>query len=469
MSLSLLKWCLTSSVKSRSPNHPRSFLLYCTSVQVRPLLADPLSRLFNLSVNSRIVPKIWKMAHICPIPKSTPAKLNDLRPISILPFPGKLLERLVLTSIKDTLLKHYDDSQFGFRPKSSTTAAVISLHESLTKFLDDPATCGAMIATYDYSKAFDRLRTDIIINRLMQCQLPKSFIQWIFSYLTNRHQHVMVGTAKSVQTKVTSGVPQGSVLGPYLYAIATATLQKRSACVHLVKYADDTTLCLPIFKNSDNAHILLEHDHILSWSRSMNLDVNASKCQNVVIRKRNFQRPFDILSQQRTNSLRVLGIWFNEAGNWSAHIDIMSRIASRRLFALRLLKSTITRENLKLVYFALVRSVIEYCAPVFVSASNSDLARIDRMQSRFHKIMCPPDCTEQCLPSLRDRRSLLAMRFLKQTMNPNHILHQYLPPRSKSGRFVLPYRRTNCRSRSFFLYMCKVYNHVTRRDDLEDF
>lgn len=442
--------------KSKSSPDMPTILYQCANV----FLADPLSRLFNLSINSRIMPKVWKTAFICPIPKSTPAKLNALRPISLLCLPGKLLERFVLTSVKETILKNYDDSQFGFRPRSSCSAAIISLHDHLTEFLDDPTTCGAMIATYDYSKAFDRLRTDIIINRLVQCRLPMGFVQWILSYLTDRYQQVKIGLTKSELTRVTSGVPQGSILGPYLYAVATATLRKVNDCVHLVKYADDTTLCFPIFLNSSNAHILQEHQHILNWSKSMSLDINDSKCQNVVIRKRNFQLPFDILKLYRVSSLRVLGVWFNEAGNWSTHMDMVSKIASRRLFALRLLKPTISKENLKVVYFALVRSVLEYCAPAFVSATNSDLTRLEKIQSRFHKILCTPDCRDACLPDLRARRDELSLRLLSSIMSGNHILRSLLPQKSLTGRFILPHHFSSRRGNTYFLYVCQLFNLV---------
>lgn len=349
-------------------------------------------------------------------------------------------------------------NNYGFRPKSSTLSAIISLHEHVTRILDDPQTCGSMIATYDYSKAFDRLHTDIIINRLVQCNFPKKFVLWVLNYLTHRYQQVKIGTTTSEMTRVTSGVPQGSILGPYLYAISTATYKKINDYVHLVKYADDTTLCFPIFLNSDNVHILQEHKQLLSWSDSMSLDINESKCKNVVIRKRNFQLPFDILVSTRADSLKVLGVWFNDKATWTTHIEAISKLASRRLFAMRILKQSISRPNLKLVYFALVRSVLEYCAPAFSLLSKSDSSRLDRIQKRFHSILCSGDCSKPCLPALSDRRSALSMKLLTKIMSPDHILYSLLPRLSSSGRFILPQRATTRRCKTFFLSMCEMYN-----------
>ena len=80
------------------------------------------------------------------------------------------------------------------------------------------------------------------MNRLIQCNFPRLFVRWVYDYLTNRLQFVAVGCERSSVTDVTSGVPQGSVIGHYLFSVATSAFTTVSQYSHLVKYADDKML-----------------------------------------------------------------------------------------------------------------------------------------------------------------------------------------------------------------------------------
>ena len=135
-----------------SPDIPN--ILYKRAASV---LALPLTKLMKLSVEQCSIPKMWKRALVSPIPKTRNPNLDDIRPISLLSPPAKILERIVLNSIKDMLLENYDACQFGFRPGSSTQCALVSLHDQITRHLDDSSTFAVLLLSYDYSKAFDRL------------------------------------------------------------------------------------------------------------------------------------------------------------------------------------------------------------------------------------------------------------------------------------------------------------------------
>ena len=95
--------------------------------------------------------------------------INDIRPITLLPIPSKILEHLVLQSVKEYLLSCYGPEQFGYRPFSSTVCVLISLHHHITAFLEKPEIVGMQIVSYDLSKAFDRLKPDVILCRLQDC------------------------------------------------------------------------------------------------------------------------------------------------------------------------------------------------------------------------------------------------------------------------------------------------------------
>ena len=114
----------------------------------------------------------------------------------------------MLSSINDIILSNYEDHQFVFRPKSSTQCALVYLHDQVTKYLGDPTTLGVRIVTYDYSKAFDRLRFDLLIHRMLG--FPPAVIKGFADYFRNRTQVVRVGEGESGVAEVTSCVPQGS-------------------------------------------------------------------------------------------------------------------------------------------------------------------------------------------------------------------------------------------------------------------
>ena len=453
-------WDLLKRMSSKKASADLPTLLYKRSAVI---LAEPLSRLFTQSVQECKVPSCWKIASVSPIPKTKTPNVNDHRPISLVPLPAKLLETLVLQSMKQEFLQHFGERQFGFRPKSSTKCALISLHEHLTQNLDDIQTDGALIVTYDYTKAFDRLRGDLILDRLAKCNFPLEFLKWLKDYLSNRYQYVRIGNVCSDKVLVTSGVPQGSVLGPYLFAVTTGSFSPKGKDCHLTKYTDDTTICFPIHKSPQNHHIVAEHENLLTWSSKMDLKINAAKCKSLLIRKTSNCERVSLPGVCGVDSLTILGVVFNYRGSWSSHISKVIKAASQRFYPLRILRPSLTNSDMKIVYYGIIRSLLEYCAPLFIGISISDSKRLDRIQHRFHRLLCGNVCPEECLQRLDSRRSELALRLFKAAMAKDHILHSYLPMRSRSGRFILPSRRTVRRGKSFFLITSELYNACTQR------
>ena len=170
----------------------------------------------------------------------------------MLHFFGKIFERLVFAHVKTLLECHFGPNQFGFRSQSSTTYALISLHNFVTEKLDSPQVKGVQIFALDLSKAFDMLRHDLIIQRLIDCNLSWSLVTWIASYLSNRTQSVRYNNLISNTNVITSGVPQGRILGPAIFDVVFGVLNSVSNTSALFKYADDVTLAVPIFLNGDN-------------------------------------------------------------------------------------------------------------------------------------------------------------------------------------------------------------------------
>ena len=137
-----------------------------------------------------------------------------------MPAAGKLLECIVLNEIKTQLVAGCGPTQLGYLPKSSTARALVALYEYITCFLDDPDVSGLQVVSNDYSEAFDRLQKNDRIQRLKECSISAPTVPWICDYLTDRQLCIRVGTACSNIATVDSGVPPGSVSGPFPHALA---------------------------------------------------------------------------------------------------------------------------------------------------------------------------------------------------------------------------------------------------------
>lgn len=425
------------------------------------MIAEPLCFLFNWSLSQGIVPKVWKCAKVTPIPKSSSVNPNDLRPISILPIPAKVMEKLMLKRIKTLALSCFSLNQFGFRPLSSTTCALISLHDFCTRCLERPDVVGVQITTYDFSKAFDRIRHDTILHRLLECNFSVQIVRWISSYLDNRTQFVQIDGFRSDTKHVASGVPQGSILGPFLFSMTTGSFAlNREECkdCKLIMYADDFTICSPIFIRSTNPHISKAHESLLQWSTEKCFLLNVKKCKTLVIPRKVDCTPVALDQVEVVQELKLLGVTLNNKGNWSNHVRKIVTQASRNLYVIRILKHSLPKNHLITIYKGVVRAILEYSSPLFVSLSKKDSLKMERVQRRFHRILCGGQCEEHHFTPLADRRKLAAIKLFKKAISTNHILNSLLPIVSSSGRYMLPYIKYTRRQNSFVPFVAFLLN-----------
>ena len=442
------------STHKSSPDLPTK--LYKSAASI---LAEPLTKIFEQSFANAEVPNIWKIAAVVPVPKiNTPETVDDVRPISLLPTAEKILEHVVLRFAKPFFLREYGCEQFGFRPGSSTTCALIALHDHVTKCLDDRKVAGVQIVTYDFSKAFDRLRHDIILKRLIECDMPGELIDWLSSYLEGRQQYVKVGAVSSTLVQVTSGVPQGSLLGPFLFSVVMGSLQIQSSDCHVIKYADDVTLSMPIYKDTSNLHINQAHDQLTTWSTEIGLQLNINKCKALVIPKSAMCSPIHLPGVQFVSKVTLLGVIFNSTCTWTDHVDRIVKTASRRLFPLRLMKPHLNANELKYVYFGIMRSVMEYAAPLFVGLSKTDANKLQSLQDRFHRLLCGKSCRQACLPSMEERRERQAVKLYNSALAQEHVLSGIICHASKSGRYILPHIHSSRRLNSFVIKVAILIN-----------
>lgn len=231
-------------------------------------LCPAIAHLFNRSLHESSVPLCFKRANVVPIPKSkTPANLSDFRPISLLPVLSKVFEKIITTKfILPVVSRRVSPSQFAYisRPGSGPTCALVLAYHQILSYLD--ASSGAVrLLSVDFSKAFDKLLHSRIISACNNFHLPSHIVNWIASFLSSRKQRVSLGEVFSSWSDVTSGIPQGSILGPILFCLAIDNLSHACPNSSIIKYADDVSI-LHFLRSSSDDHLQSEWDNIVSWS-----------------------------------------------------------------------------------------------------------------------------------------------------------------------------------------------------------
>ena len=259
-------------------------------------LAYPISKLFQVSYNSGIIPQEWKMANVVPIhKKDKKIDVTNYRPISLTCIIMKIFERIVRDEI---MLKCYhliNDKQHGFLPKKSCETQMLYFHESVTLSMNNDNQTD--VVYFDFSKAFDSVNHDILLLKLkQQFGINGRLLKFLVDYLSNRQQCVVIGGEKSEFRDVTSGVPQGSILGPLLFVMF---INDMINCVtdgtNIALYADDTKIWREIIHWDD--HIMLQNDinNLYQWSLENKMYFNLDKCKVLSIAK-NFLNKFCLFS-----------------------------------------------------------------------------------------------------------------------------------------------------------------------------
>ena len=429
-----------------------------------PILSTYIAHIINDSILCKKVPHLFKIAHIIPIPKCSPPALNSLRPISLLSLPAKLLEKAVLLFVKDGLERLIDIYQFAYRSHSSTTCAIIRIHDFVTTCLDESKSKAVSLIFLDLAKAFDSVPHRLLLKKLYNFSLsnnnvlPLGFLYWVDNYLCNRFQCTRFKGITSDLTLLSSGIPQGSLIGPILFSIFVSDLNAINLPVKngiIVKYADDTVLGTCIY--NDTSIVKYNYDVVAAWLCDNFLRLNHDKSNELVIPKTNFDVNDLPVIVSRTDSMNYLGFVLNKQFNFTSHIDYICKTASKRIHCLRIIKPLVRKDQLLTVYFSTIRSILEYASPVFCHLPISLAVKLNKIQNRIIKLIncnCENFNCKICnIQTLSVRRDIASQKlFINVLKNPSHVLFQLRPRSLPSGRLEIPICKTNRRQNSFFPY-----------------
>ena len=283
------------------------------------VLAGPIARVCNISLSTGIFPDIFKQAIIHPVFKGggkDPRDPGSYRPISILPSLSKILE----TAVRDALLDWLNlqgfipDSQFGFLPGRSGTMALACAQ---TDWIEAKASGQVVgVLAFDFSAAFDTIACRTLLTKLESANVTGIPLKWINSYMSGRYQRVLWNHNLSKPRPLTHGVPQGSILGPLLFLVMIADMQRSvigdSPNANLMAYADDSTLYAHA-KNLDLLRVDLERlsDKMISYCQGTGLVLNKDKTQLLVSSSKKFQINVGSSLISASPVLKLLGVEFN--------------------------------------------------------------------------------------------------------------------------------------------------------------
>ena len=182
----------------------------------------PLQVIYQNILLSSIHPDMWKLANVIPIFKKGDKQLiKNYRPISLLPICGKSFEKIIFLNTNNLITKN----QSGFRPGDSITDQLLYLVNEIHNAFDDPKSLAVRAVFLDISKAFDKVWHDGLLFKLNQNGITGNLLKLFVNYLHNREQRVVLNGSFSDYSPIESGVPQGSVLGPYYFLSTLTTLK----------------------------------------------------------------------------------------------------------------------------------------------------------------------------------------------------------------------------------------------------
>lgn len=456
-----------------------------------PQILPYLTHIINHCLEFGVFPDNWKRAIIYPIPKiKNPFEFKDLRPISVLPTLSKLLERVVEQQIREHI-SQFDilpDIQSGFRKMHSCETALLGITDDIFRGTDQGLV--TVLVLLDFSKAFDTLNHDMLLAILKYFRFGQTTITFFQNYFENRYQSVKICQNLSSPLEISSGVPQGSILGPLLYTLYTSNFNKYISSCSMHLYADDTQIYrsfCTVDIDAEITRINADVSALVKVSKDHALNINAKKSSVLVfgpVRNRLVVLPrinIHVDGQQitPTDSAKNLGLTFDYCLRFKPHINNCLRTAYANLKAIYNNRHYLNPKIKTILCESLVLSRFNFCDSVYGPCLDaSDKRRIQVIQNsclrlifgirRRHSISHKLVHTGWLNMSNR-RRLHSACLFHKIVINktPSY-LSRKITYRSDvhnvnvrfKGSLTPPQHRTEFFKRSFSYQITNIYNGI---------
>ncbi len=382
---------IASSIQSFKSTAPGPDGISIKTLKLLPNhFASYLYLIFNSSLSTSKIPDAWKKANITPVPKpGDKSEPDNYRPISITCCCCKILESLIASYIHKYLdiENILSPAQHGFRPGYSCETQLNGFWADVVNSINSGIQVDAILL--DFAKAFDKVSHSRLLTKMHAIGIENQLVNWTKAFLTDRTQRVSVDGVLSGEVCITSGVPQGSVLGPLLFIIFINDLAQKID-IPLRLFADDCIIYRPIKSVNDVAILQKCLQMIFAWCIENGMVLNIKKCLCITFSiKTQFIIAIYLLGDiilSRVTSCKYLGINFNSNSSWDEHMGIIFNKAHSSLLAIQRSFKNCTSKTKELLYFSLVRSLLEYASTLWdphISSKATFLEKIQRRAARF--------------------------------------------------------------------------------------
>ena len=291
--------------------------------------------------------------------------------------------------------------------------------EIWTKFVDSgiPWDCIYL----DFAKAFDSVPHERLLSKVKACGINGKVWGWIRDFLHDRKQRVVLGQERSQWRPVTSGIPQGSVLGPLLFIIFINDLPKEIESYTKI-FADDTKLFKAIEDATDSNIIQCDLQKLLDWSKKWQLPFNTAKCKVLHYGKDNphFNYIMENNILKKALEEKDLGVTFDDNLNFKIHIRNITAKANSRVGLIKRSFLHLSIDSFIPLFKALIRPLLEYCSNIWFPVTQLEINEIEKVQRRATKL----------IPSLKntpypDRLKYLNLHTLKFRRERNDMIQTF--------------------------------------------
>ena len=410
-------------------------------------ISIPIHMLWEHSFSKGKIPASLKQQFITPIhKKDSKADPANYRPVSLTSHVIKVFERVIRNSLVDYLEKNFllSDKQHGFRRGRSCLTQLLSHYDNILKNLNEGREVDVIYL--DFSKAFDKVDHSLLLRKLEFYGISGKLYDWIKNFLTNRKQVVTVDGQHSDPEDVTSGVPQGTVLGPLLFLVDINDLEEVVDHVDPSSFADDTRLSGSIQQEGDMVLVQEDLNKVVEWSLQNNMVLHEGKFEYLCYRTgrpkwledlpftndRNLEYTTPAgFSLSPKDSVKDLGVTLTPDCNWSTHINLMTA-GARQLagWALGVFRDRTTTVMMT-IWKSLIRCKLEYCCPLWHPHKLEDIRAIEDVQRFFTRHVCGLQDTDywgrlkalrlQSLQRRRERYIIIHVWKLLHNKVPNDI------------------------------------------------
>ena len=457
-------------------------------------LIPTITSIVNFSITTSDFPPILKQAHVAPLLKKESLDRDNLkhfRPVSNLNFISKIIEKAVVKQLSEHLdiNKISVPFQSAYKKGHSTETALLRVQNDIIHNLTHNN--NVILLLLDLSAAFDTVDHSILLRRMEQTfGVKDSALLWFHNYLTGRSQQVLIGDTLSSPTTLQYGVPQGSVLGPYLFTLYTAPLvdliSDFGVGFHL--YADDTQVYTPI--TTDSATSTLETieiltKHIKFWMINNKLQLNDDKTELIVFRRKGTEliaNEVFVNNSKIKNSLvvRNLGVYLDEFLTMSDHISKLCQSLYYHIGNVSRIRDVLDTECTQLLINSLVTSRLDYCNSLLHGIPKFSIERLQKMQNRAAKVITQSKIHDHVTPILKQLHWLpvekriefkiacLTYKCLHHSSAPDYLkslIKLYEPSRAlrscNSFKLDVPFPKTRISNRTFTFAAPRVWNALS--------